>query len=222
MRKINLLGLPVSLLVVAVLLLAVLPTPMVMADSTPMLCWGDVNLDGAPAPVGTTIDIFIGADTEPSGSGTVTAGGKYGSFPVSADSSRYGEALTYKVNGFVASVDKVIRPCDTVNTPVFGLCNQDVNLEAFAGSLSATWKFSAGGLFPRHLPDSYYGQVVLDNLVDVPAEVQGVYWFDDVVGVWKFWAPGAPGTTLDTLVGGLFADYAVTVTGSCEWDIPLQ
>ena len=222
MRKINLLGLPLGLFLVVALLVAALPAPAVQADSTPMLCWGDVNLDGAPAPVGTTIDIFVGNDTKPSGSGTVTAGGKYGSLPVWADNSRYGEALTYKVNGFVASVNKVLRPCDIVDTPVFGLCSQDVSLEAFAGSLSATWKFSAGGMFPSHLPDSYYGQVVLDNLVGVPDEVQGVYWFDDSVSVWKFWAPGAPGTMLDTLVGGLYADYAVTVTGSCEWDIPLQ
>jgi len=40
-------------------------------------------------------------------------------------------------------------------------------------------------------------------------------------GTWEFWAPGAPGTTLATLVGGLSADYLVCVTGASSWDIPL-
>jgi hypothetical protein len=75
---------------------------------------------------------------------------------------------------------------------------------------------------PKHLPDSYYGQVVLDELVDVPAEIQGVYWFDNTAGAWKFWAPGAPGCTLMILGGGHTYDYMVAVSSPCEWDIPLQ
>ena len=82
-----------------------------------------------------------------------------------------------------------------------------------------TWTFSTAGFFPKHLPDSYFGSVVLDSLVDVPADVQGVYYND--FGIWKFWAPGAPGTTLATIGGGLTYDYVVAVTGDCNWDIPL-
>jgi len=82
-----------------------------------------------------------------------------------------------------------------------------------------TWTFSTAGFFPRHLPDSYSGSVVLANLVDVPAEVQGVYYND--FGIWKVSAPGAPETTLATLGGGLTYDYVIAVTGDCEWDIPL-
>jgi hypothetical protein len=82
-----------------------------------------------------------------------------------------------------------------------------------------TWTFSTAGFFPKHLPDSYFGSVVMANLVDVPADVQGVYYND--FGTWKFWAPGAPGTTLAILGGGLTYDYVVAVTGDCEWDIPL-
>ena len=215
MRKINLLGLPVGLLLVAALLVAALTAPAVLADSTPILCWGDIELDGAQAPVGTVINIYVGADTTASGSGMVTVAGQYGSIMVRADSSRYGEALTYKVNGFTATK---LGP----DTGVFGLANQVVNLEAVSGSLSTKWTFYVAGFLPKHLPDSYYGQVVLDNLVDVPDEVQGVYWFDDDAGVWKFWAPGAPGTTLMTLGGGHTYDYMLAVSGPCEWDILLQ
>ena len=214
MRKINLLGVPLGLFLVAALLVAALTAPAVLADTTPILCWGDIELDGNQAPVGTVINIYIGADTIASGSGMVTKAGQYGSIMVMADSSRYGEALTYKVNGFAATK---LGP----DPGVFGLANQVVNLEAVSGSLSTTWAFYVAGFIPKHLPDSYYGQVVLDNLVDVPAEVQGVYWFDDGAGVWEFWAPGAPGTTLTTLGGGHTYDYMLAVSGPCEWDIPL-
>ena len=215
MRKINLLRLPVGLLIVTALLVAVLPAPAVLADSTPILCWGEVELDGAPASVGTVINIYIGADTTASGSFMVTTAGQYGSIMVMADGSRYGEALTYKVNGFAATK---LGP----DPGVFGLANQAVDLEAVSGSVSTAWTFYVAGFLPKHLPDSYYGQVVLDDLVDIPAEIQGVYWFDDAAGVWKFWAPGAPGTTLATLGGGHTYDYMLAVSGPCEWDIPLQ
>ena len=215
MRKINLLGLPLGLFLVAALLVTALTAPAVLADSTPILCWGDIELDGSQAPVGTVITIYVGADTAASGSFMVTTAGQYGSIMIMADSSRYGEALIYKVNGFTATK---LGP----DPGVFGLANQEVDLEAVSGSVSTAWTFYVAGFLPKHLPDSYYGQVVLNNLVDVPAEVQGVYWFDDDAGVWKFWAPGAPGCTLTTLGGGHTYDYMVAVSGPCEWDITLQ
>jgi len=90
--------------------------------------------------------------------------------------------------------------------------------EGGAGN-SATWSFDDPGCFPKHLPDSYFGSVPLGSLTSVPSEVQGVYYNN--AGTWEFWAPGAPGTTLDTLVGGLFADYLTCVTGATDWEIPL-
>jgi len=126
MRKIPLLGLPVSLLLVALLLVAAITAPAVLATSTPMLTWGTVTLDGAAAPVGTTVDVYVGADTTPSGSFTVATAGQYGSIVVFADDSRYGEALTYEVNGFVGTKQGP-------NDGVFGLANQVVNLVAVSG-----------------------------------------------------------------------------------------
>ncbi len=125
MRKIPLLGLPVSLLLVAVLLVAALPM-VAVATSTPMLTWGDVTLDGAAAPVGTTVDVYVGADATASGSFTVATAGQYGAIQVWADDSRYGEALTYKVDGFVATKQGP-------DAGVFGLTNQDVDLAAVSG-----------------------------------------------------------------------------------------
>jgi hypothetical protein len=125
MRKIPLLGLPVSLLLVAVLLVAALPM-VAVATSTPMLTWGDVTLDGSAAPVGTTVDVYVGADTTPSGTFTVATAGQYGAIQVWADDSRYGEALTYKVDGFVATKQGP-------DAGVFGLANQEVDLAAVSG-----------------------------------------------------------------------------------------
>jgi hypothetical protein len=84
---------------------------------------------------------------------------------------------------------------------------------------SGIWTFHGDGFFPKHLPDSYYGQVVLNDMVNVPDEVQGVYWWDG--DEWLFWAPGVPGTTLATLGGGHTFDYMAAVTAACEWTIPL-
>jgi hypothetical protein len=125
MRKIPLLGLSVSLLLVAVLLVATLPM-VAVAQATPLLTWGTVTLDGTAAPVGTTVDVYIGADTTESGSFTVATAGQYGSIQVWADPSRYGEALTYEVNGFMATKQGP-------DTGVFGLANQNVNLAAVSG-----------------------------------------------------------------------------------------
>jgi hypothetical protein len=88
------------------------------------------------------------------------------------------------------------------------------------GSVGTTvWSFDGPGCFPKHLPDSYFGEVPLGSLTNVPSEVQGVYYNN--AGTWEFWAPGAPGTTLDTLEGGLTADYMSCVTGATDWVIPL-
>ena len=87
---------------------------------------------------------------------------------------------------------------------------------------SHTWTFLAAGFFPKHLPDSYNGAVVLADLdpADIPAQVQGVWWYDGPALEWKFWVPGVGGE-LTTLGGGHTYDYMVLVTGACDWDIPL-
>ena len=86
---------------------------------------------------------------------------------------------------------------------------------------SHNWSSCSSGFFPQHLSDSYNGQVVLADLVNVPSEVQGLYWYDCSTSDWKFWAPGVPGTTLTTLGGGHTYDYMVSATGSYDWEIPL-
>ena len=130
MRRIPLLRLPLSLLLVAVLVIAALPIVALAQQPSQvanMLIWGNVTLDGTAAQIGTTVEIFIGADTTPSGSRDVFAAGEYGGIVVSALDTRFGEDLTYKVNGIVATKR---GPDDGV----FGLKNQVVNLEAISGS----------------------------------------------------------------------------------------
>jgi hypothetical protein len=130
MRRISLLGLLLSLLLVAVLMVAVLPIVALAQQPSQvanMLTWGNVTLDGAAAQIGTTVEVFIGADATPSGSRDVFVVGEYGGIVVSALDIRFGEDLTYKVSGFVATK----RGPDE---GVFGLKNQVVNLEAISGS----------------------------------------------------------------------------------------
>jgi len=91
-----------------------------------------------------------------------------------------------------------------------------------ASAENHTWAFCSSGFFPKHLSDSFYGSVQLGDLADVPSDVQGVYWYDCSTSAWKFWAPGAPGCTLTILGGGHTYDYMVTVTGACEWEVPLS
>ena len=94
------------LLAIVLLLIAALPTA-VLAESTPMLTWGTVTLNGGQAPLGTKVEVYIGDDTTLSGYFWVEKAGQYGAIQVWADSSRYGETLTYKVtyngNDYVAT-----------------------------------------------------------------------------------------------------------------------
>ena len=139
MRKIPRLTLSMILLLVAALIVTALPI-VAQAQQPPqtanMLTWGNVTLDGAAAQIGTTVEVFIGADATPSGSRDVFAAGEYGGIVVSSLDTRFGEDLTYKVNGIVATK----RGPDE---GVFGVKNQVVNLEAFSGSPSPD---DSGGL----------------------------------------------------------------------------
>ena len=83
------------------------------------------------------------------------------------------------------------------------------------------WTLYAAGFFPKHLPDSYTGQVVLANLelANIPPEVQGVWWYDPAIMDYRFWVPGVGGDL--TTLTGQFYNYMVLVTGACGWEIPL-
>jgi hypothetical protein len=134
MRRIPLIKLPVYLLLVAAIIVAAYPA-VVLADEeeTPILCWGIATIDGIAAEEGISVEIYLGDDTTPAANTTVSTHGgvdppgTYGAVVVKAGSSRYGDTLTYKVNGIVANK---IGP----DEGVFGVKNQVVNLEAFSGS----------------------------------------------------------------------------------------
>jgi len=96
---------------------------------------------------------------------------------------------------------------------------RDVMVTDFCVVGETEWCFTAAGFFPKHLPDTYTGEVVLADLVlaDIPDEIQGVWYHD---GDWIFWVPDVGGD-LTVLEGGLVADYNVLVSGECCWTIPL-
>ena len=228
MRKISLLGLPIGLLLVAVFIVTALPAA-VHADEFKMGAYGNVTLaNGDPAPVGTMIEVFVGP--KKSGEWIIKNPaliGKYGLMQITSDVENCGQPLTYKVNGLVANATKVIMRCDLeqdplITHPVLAACNQVVNLVAVSGAPSAIWNFPRVGSFPRHLPDDYFGQLVLDDLdpEDIPWQVQGIYHESGA-----YWAPPpAPigDYPLEYLVGGLYANYVVAVAGPCQWNIQLQ
>jgi PKD repeat protein len=139
-----------------------------------------------------------------------------GTAPAEGMALRYGETVVhnYTTPGFYDVTLEV------VDAEEVSACYTEVDYIAVGEGINEhTWSFSTSGFFPKHLPDSYLGSVVLADLVGVPANVQGVYYNE--FGTWKFWAPGAPGTTLTTLGGGHTYDYVVAVTGDCDWAIPL-
>ena len=112
------------------------------------------------------------------------------------------------------------------DTGIFGLENQTVCLYASSTSIppepTHTWTFYSAAFVPKHLPDYFTGTVNLSEITDIPSQIQGVYYFDNLTATWLFWLDIAPNTTLDVLQGGLVADYMVASAGACEWEIKLQ
>ena len=136
MRKIPLLGLPLSLFLVAALIVVVAALPMVALaqfdKQTSVACWGTVTIDSVAAQDGTVVKIYIGDDTAYSAITSVdTDGGKYppGTYTavsVTAGESRYGTPLKYEVNGVEAQKNGP-------DLGVFGLKNQIVDLLVVSG-----------------------------------------------------------------------------------------
>jgi hypothetical protein len=191
----------------------------IKGDATPMLVWGNVQIDAVNAPAGTIVDIYIGDDVNRSGTFVTRVAGQYGAVVVMGDNSKYGQPLRFTINGKDAFV--------VGGEAYFGLKNQTAHIALSTAPASKTWVFNAPACVPRHLPDSFVGAVVLDELSDVPVEIQGVYCFKDnwqepEKGEWIFWAFGAPACTLKTLGGGHSFDYFVCSTGACEWEISLD
>ena len=212
------------LLLIAVLLIAVLGVSITMGVSaltTPMQTWGFAYLDSIPVPHDTVIDVYIGNDTVPSGTTNTTVLGSYGSMMVTGDSTRYGEELRYTIDGHPTVK---IGP----DLGIFGLENQEVFLHGYTNIIpitptpTHTWTFYGIDFEPKHLPDFFTGQVNLSLITNMPWQIQGVYYFDDIASTWLFWCQDAPGTTLAVLEGGMIADYMVSHYGACEWEIPLQ
>jgi hypothetical protein len=86
------------------------------------------------------------------------------------------------------------------------------------------WQFYAAGFWGQQLPNSYNGEVILDDLdtASIPDCVQGVWYFDPGILDYVFWIPAAGGDLVS--LTGQFNQYYVLVKdpGVCTWEIPLQ
>ena len=197
-------------------------TPAQALPLYPHQFYGDVTIDGEAAPLGTLVSVKVNGIE--SGSVTIWEEGKYGwGRPGPPD---YDYQANLLVQGYhVSNGDLIAFYINNVEADQTAIFQTDIktklDLTVALVPPIHTWSLCAPGFFPKHLPDSYYGQIVLADLVDVSSEVQGVYWYNCNAMEWKFWAPGAPGCTLETLGGGHTYDYMVSVTGHCDWDIPL-
>ena len=205
-----------AVLALALILLILLSVALCVYDlnrapaigvSVPIFYWGSVSIDGLPAPIGTEVEIYIGDATFPACKTTAEDSGSYGPVAVWGDISRYGEPLSFTIGGVPAQSSEAL----------FGEGSQ---VDIAIGSGSKTLVFNKG-CTPRHLPDSYKGQIDL-NTLSPPPEILGVFTFDDDMMKWLFWSPSIGGCDLHIMVGGTVADYTVCSSGDCEWVIPLN
>jgi len=137
---------------------------------------------------------------------------------VQGEAVQFGETVTHNyTNPGFYSVNLKILDAEDVTTSRTKLDYITVG----EGYREYTLNFPSLGYFPRHLPDDYFGQVVLDDLdpEGIPWQVQGIYHESGA-----YWAPPpapAGDVPLDELIGGLHADYMISVASDCDWVIPL-
>ena len=107
---------PLILIGAVLISVCLAPVTPALADTTfPEEFWGDVTVNGAPAPVGAKIIAKI--DGVERGSFTITEAGKYGAtgtfgerLVVSGDEADIGHTITFWINGSQASQSAVYEP----------------------------------------------------------------------------------------------------------------
>lgn len=111
------------ILVAALVALAVVPVMAQIPVFSAFL--GDVLLDGANAPVGATVDVYVGTEATPRATVTLTTAGYY-EVNVQGQATDVGQAVSFKVNGYDAT--------PTPASPLFGnYTTQTVDLAASSG-----------------------------------------------------------------------------------------
>ena len=91
-----------SILVVAAALMALMVVPVLAQAPVTSPISGSVTIDGANAPVGTTVGVFVGTETTARASVTTTTAGHY-EVVVMGAAADVGKALIFKVNGLAAT-----------------------------------------------------------------------------------------------------------------------
>ena len=199
--KIPRLGLLAGLLLVGALTVG-LAAPALAVDH-PIVVYGDVELDDADAPVGTSIEIYLDSVLEETT--TVTTAGEYGPVQIWAnDPADHGKVFTFTVDGFPAN--------STPAAPEFGWENQEVDLAAWSGeTYTLTVIIAPTG-----------GGTVTGTGIACPGDCTQDYAEDTVVALtaaanagyeWVNWTGSASGTSLAVNVT-MDADKTVTANFS--------
>jgi hypothetical protein len=162
MTKISRLRSLVGLLVLVALLVAALPAPALAIDqSHPIALYGDVELNGVPAPVDTVVKIYLPGDIEPRAETTVTTAGEYG--PVQLWGMYSDENPSVNEHGLSLSFTVDDMPANTDPTnPVFGWEALEIDLEASSGQTPSPT--------PTTTPSTYASDLMVADIWTEPAQ----------------------------------------------------
>lgn len=131
---------------VFILLFATMVAPAGATEDSPVLLflYGNISLDGEPAPIGTEIVVKLNEDVV--GSSSVYHEGLYGDepnkrFSITCDPENYGDTKFY-VNGNEA---QIVNPADLENAKSWHLIGLDLIAKSPADSNSGNGGSSGGG-----------------------------------------------------------------------------
>ena len=177
MKKVPKLRILVSLVMMAALVaLTVVPVLAQPPVTSPLI--GSVKIDNVNAPVGTTVDVFVGTETTERASTTTTIVGKYDVVVMGA-ASDVGKALSFKVNTNLAATTTPASPTFANYQP------QVVDLAATTVSytLTVTISPSGSGTVTRN-PDlaAYPANAVVTLTANPAAGYAFSSWSGDVTG----------------------------------------
>lgn len=207
----------VVFVVLALLAITVIPVMASVVVTSPLS--GDVTIDGAPAPDGSEVAVYVGDETEPrENSPVATVGGEYGVMVVGG-AADVGEALSFKVRK-AGEIDWLDASSDPPNPTFANYDPQVVDLFAPTGPIIWNCPRDHMALIAPYPANDRPFLTASANLSEVAYDVDWfqVLWLDESTGDWFFfYSEFTVGNTLTTLEPDYY--YYVIVSEPCELEI---